>query len=608
MKNLLKNDFGVFGVLKKKSFVQKKIFSIITVCSILFGYVSCASSPKVVSETSKAVYEAQSSAQEQEKTAIKSKEKDSVKTKSYTYFSHIPSEILADVENGSPSALRKAISALRKSSSEYDEAEKVLLSVCKEIMQLCWPTERVDWEIPDVSSENSYLGAIKSAKNGIYDTSTGNVDFLTTVLPSLVVLRSDDVSSYFSIAREALESGLKMQPNSVLANYLLGTLFKKNKMYESAIPYFQKAFSLAPECIQVAYENANCQYLSGNLKVANELSLSLLQKYPSNPRVLDLCACIAFDLKDFSSAEEYIAKVLQQEPNNLQALLFRVKILMEKKDYIHAAALLDIYSRQDSSSKDYLLLRARLQSDWSRNTTAAISTIETALNKFPQDSEILMFAARLAGITMGEVGGKTVAQYAQQVLEKDPENEEALHLAIEGLVQNQQWNQAYELSSKLLQKNPENDFEVISLHIKICLNLQKGEEAWNLIFPIYRNNSSNEDVIQDYILVLSATGRTQQTLSLINQLLPESSTRLKSFLYYRRSFLQTQEEDSLSDLRSSLIAYSRNSDALFRLYEIYYSKKDYKRAQYYLKQVVGLNPNDAHLRSLNEELSNLLKM
>lgn len=601
----------MLGVLKRTFCLQKKIFSAFATLVFVVGIFSCASSPKkVVSETAKTVYESSEAPAEpeiQKITAIKTKENDSPKEKSYTYFSHIPKEILNDLENASPVSLRRAVSALRRSKTDYDESEKVLLVLCKEIMQLCWPTERIDWEVPEVSFENSYLGAVKSAKNGIYDESTGNVDFLTTILPSLVVLRSDDVFEYFSMARSALETGLKMKPDSVLANYLMGLLLKKNKMYENAAVYFQKAFSVAPECFQVAYENASCQYLCKNLTAANELALSLLQKYPANPRILDLCAHIAFDLKDYLSSEEYIAKVLQQEPNNLQALLFRVKILMEKKDYIHAAALLDLYSKQDSFSKDYLLLRARLQYDWSRNSTAAIATIENALKKFPDDAEVLMFAARLAGATMTSVGGKTVEQYAQQVLSRDPENEEALHLAVEGLVQKQQWSQAYELSSKLLQKNRESDFDIISLHIKICLALQKGEEAWNLISPIYKSNSFDEDVIQDYILVLYKTGRTQQALSLINQLLPDSSAKLKSFLYYRRSFLQSQEEDALSDLRSSLIAYSRNSDALFRLYEIYYSKKDYKRAQYYLKQVVGLNPNDSHIRSLNEELSNLIK-
>ena len=82
---------------------------------------------------------------------------------------------------------------------------------------------------------------------------------------------------------------------------------------------------------------------------------------------------------------------------------------------------------------------------------------------------------------------------------------------------------------------------------------------------------------------------------------------MKSFFYYRRSFLDVSQEDSLADLRSSLIANPRNTDALFRLYEIYYERRDYRKAQYYLKQVVALEPNDTEMRKLNEELSKLIK-
>ena len=65
-------------------------------------------------------------------------------------------------------------------------------------------------------------------------------------------------------------------------------------------------------------------------------------------------------------------------------------------------------------------------------------------------------------------------------------------------------------------------------------------------------------------------------------------------------------EKSLADLRSSLIANPRNTDSLFRLYQIYYDKKDYRKAQYYLKQVVALNPNDTDVKNLNEQLNQLI--
>ena len=71
--------------------------------------------------------------------------------------------------------------------------------------------------------------------------------------------------------------------------------------------------------------------------------------------------------------------------------------------------------------------------------------------------------------------------------------------------------------------------------------------------------------------------------------------------------MQRTEDSALADLRSSLIANPRNSESLFRLYEIYYEKEDYRKAQYYLRQVVAINPNDSSIRKLNEALTQLVK-
>lgn len=590
----------------------KKTFSARNLSSLFLGAVlsalvfSCASTPeKTVGGFSSGSFEGNPTPVEEEKTAISAESDAGRKNKSYTYFSRIDESIMTEVEIGSPSSLRKAASALRRSEGEFGDPERVLLAVEANIMQLVWTNERVDWESPAISSDTPYMGAINSAKNGIYDMSTGNVDFLTILLPSLVVTKVQDVSGFFAESEKALQKCLSIRNNSVLAFYLLGTLYKKAGDLSRALVCFKNASQLAPECFQTAYAYAEALYLSGAVKDADSVSRQLVLKYQSNIQVLKLCANIAYDLKDYNSAEENISRVLQQDPNDLPSVLFRARILIEKKDYIHAASLLDMYSRQDSTSKDYLLLRARIQYDWSKNTIAAVSTIESALKNYPDDSEVLLFAARISAAANVPVAGKYVEDYANAVFEKDPSNEEALKYAVEGAILKKNWKKAYELSQTLVSKKTvrENLFN----HIKICLALKKYDEAWNMISPIYRSNSNDEDVVQCYVQVMVQSGRTQQASGLINQLLPTASSKLKSFLYYQRSYIQASEEALLSDLRASLIANPRNSDALFRLYEIYYAKKDYRKAQYYLKQVVALNPSDSEVRKLNEELTNLLK-
>lgn len=583
-------------------FFTRRLFS--HLCAAVFTAVvlSCASAPeKVVGGTATTSFEGLP----EEKTAISTATVDDKKNKNYTYFSRIDQSIMTDVEIGSPSSLRKAASALRKLDMEDDESGKVLLAVEANIMQMVWSTERVDWESPSVNNDTPYLGAINSAKNGIYDVSTGNVDFLTILLPSLVVLKVTDVRPFFSDSEKALQKCLSIRNNSVLANYLLGMLYMKMSEKTKALSYLKAAAKDAPDCFQTVYAYAECLYRCGAYNEAKAQADFLNSKYPMNNDGLRLLAEIAYTLENYDQAEECISRVLQQQPNDLSAVLFRARILIQKKDYIHAASLLDVYSRQDSTSKEYLLLRAQVQYDWSKNIIAAVSTIENALKLYPEDSEVLLFAAKISASAGVPVAGKNVEDYANMVLEKEPGNVNALNYAVEGLIIKRKWQQAYGMSASLLEKN--NSRQNVFNHIKICLSLKKYDEAWNLIQPVYRNNSSDEDVVQNYVRVMVESGRNQQALSLINQLMASASSRQKSFFYYERSYLQVQEESVLSDLRSSLIANPRNSDALFRLYEIYYSKRDYRKAQYYLKQVVALNPNDSELKSLNDKLSSLIK-
>lgn len=577
-------------------FEIKFVFLIFCVSFLLF---SCASTPKTeVNFGTKAVY-----SDEDTKISINKSKK---AKKKYTYFSRIDENVMHEVENGSPNSLRKAASMLRKTEKDYEDNEKVLLDVNANIMKIAWPSERIDWETPEIQIDTPYMGAINSARKGIYDLSTGNVDFLTTVLPSLVVLVVDDVKPFFSMSEAALKKGISMYPDSVLANYLLGQLYKKNGDIEKAFECFSKIVKFAPNCFEVLYAYGESLVSVGKSQEAFQFLIDLLKKYPSNVEVLKLLAKVSYSLENYDLAEDYIARVLQQVPNDLNSLLFRAEILVAKQDYIHAASLLDVYARQDSNSKNYLLLRAKLQYDWSKNLSAAISTIEQALKLYPNDENILLFAAKLCSEANVLVNGKTVDYYANAVLNMNPSSEQALKYAVEGFVQNKQWKNAYDLSRMLISKKNAS-MDTIFKHINICISLKKIEEAENLILPLYKSNPNDESIIQSYIVVLIEQGKKTAALDLINSLLQTSSSKLKSFLYYKRSFLQSSVESSLSDLRSSLISNPRNTDALFRLYQIYYDKKDYRKAQYYLKQVVALNPNDSELKNLNEQLNLLIK-
>ena len=522
------------------------------------------------------------------------------------YFAGIDPQLLSDVEKGSPESLRSAISQLERKKDSMSESEKVLHFVAVSIMQMCWKSQNFNADSPGQNIKNNYTGAISSSKNGIYDASPNPGDFLSYALPSLVLAVSSSRSDYYDESRAALTVALSLNPKSVFANYLSGLLNMRTGDYKMANECFARASDMAGDCYECSLSYAESFISLKEPAMAFNLSEKLLKSYPQDKKLLKLCAESSFSSGDYANAELYVGRVLQIEPENSYYLLFRARILVYKGEYIRAASLLDAYARKDSSSRDYLVLRFEVQKNWNKNILAATTAIENALILYPDDPEIILDAASLASETGSKIAGKSGEELADQLLEKNPENFEALQIKIASMVASQKWIEAYKASSELV-KREDLPRSVVFMHIKICLSAGKKTEAMQYASRLYAEDGSNEEVVQAYIDALVSVGRGSEASRLISQLLPSASTKMKSFLYYERSFLSQGESAVLADLRSSLTANPRNKDALFRLYKIYFNKKEYRKAQYYLKQVVALSPKDDSLLVLNQNLDNLLK-
>ena len=519
------------------------------------------------------------------------------------FFVFSDKTIMPDMEIGSPDSIRLAVSKIKNPTTQ---PEKIIVGVASQLMSIVWPSEQNTIEIPPDIEANAYTAAIESAKVGIYDVNTGNTDFFTTVLPSLVLLTSSSQTDYYPQSLSALQAGLEMQPNSVLVHYLLGCLYQKMGNLDSSLEMYEKASSLAEDCLEVNYAFSEVNYLKGNYGTAQETAGRMLTVFPGNLKLLKLLAQIATKMRDYAVAENYINQVLQQEPDNAQFLLLRVEVLMDQGSYVKAVSLLDVYSRVDKVSKDYLLLRSRIQNEWNKNSIAAAATAEQALELYPNDADVILAAANLAAATGSNVQGKSAGQLAAEILAKDPDNEDAIFIRAKDAVVRKNWEMAYNDTSQLINKGNASLSRKL-LYVEACLGANRIEEAQRIVGELYKEYPESDDAKELYMRVQAAAGNNGEVRSLIASMLPSASSQLKSFLYYQRSMLATNDSDKLADLRQSLTANPRNSEALFELYRYYFERKDYRKAQYYLKQVVALNTSDEEMLRLNLELEALLQ-
>ena len=240
--------------------------------------------------------------------------------------------LISEIEKGSPSSLKAAVNKIRLSGKEMTVTEKQYLVLASFILKTAYPAERINWEIPEVSSAGSvYLSIMENVKMGAYAfNSVNNSDFLTLVLPSLVLFSAPGLKNYYADAESALTEACKQNQQSVLAPYLLGILYTRQGKNGMALSYLEKAFSLQSDCASIGEAYAKVLLDQNRPKDAYNTAVKVLLKNNSNIQILTLCAQAAFAQRDFDLAENYITQVLQGDPSNATCQLMRARILVEK--------------------------------------------------------------------------------------------------------------------------------------------------------------------------------------------------------------------------------------------------------------------------------------
>lgn len=523
-----------------------------------------------------------------------------------SFFDGIDVSIIKKVENGTKKDLLSAMDQMHHQDANYKDNEQVLLLVTQRLLSLLYGETNFTISIPEFTASNPYIATLDSVKKGVYDFSAGQSDFLSLVLPSLVLITAPSVQNYYTEASVSLQKGLELSPNSFLALYLYALLLDRTDNKILSLQYLEKAYTQDSSYASLSRLYMKTLYQADKLDTSLSIALSLLQLSPGDIDALKICAQVSFMKKNYDTAEQYVAQVLQREPDNTEYVLFRAKILMDKGDYIRVSSLLDLYARNNKNGKEYLLLRTRLQKDWNKNIAAASNTIQDALALYPADIEVLLLAASLSAQSGQKIGKFTLEDMLTQIFALDPQNEEALFLTVNEHIRLQQWNKAYENSVKILERNNGNESVLLS-HIEICISLGKITEAGTYFTQLSNTYKDAETLTILQVKMFIAEGKNTEARRLIDsQLVSTTTSRAKSILYYERSRISENEDAKLADLRSSLTSNPRNNDALFALYQLYFDKKDYRKAQYYLKQVVALSPTDQKLLKLNEEIEILL--
>ena len=522
----------------------------------------------------------------------------------------LDSTLAAHIEKGSPASLKEAVLFIQNDSKGLTNENKLYLKVIADIMYLVYPLETNGVKPPLYAEDEPYLQALKEVKSGLYPVSTKKDGFLSLIIPTLVLTYNDFSDTTLAQYSEDIESRLmeaqKLRPQSVLPYYLLGLYKEKTNKLTEAVTLYQKAWQLDSSCYPAGFKYGHFAAESGNGTEALKIADTLNSSYKDNTEVKLLYAQAHIAKNDLNKASENIVSVLKKEPENISALLLRIRILIEQKEYLRANSLLDAYSTKNKTAKNYLLYRARVTKEWNKNLIRASEFLTEAYKYYPEDFNVLLACAEICFEASTKIDNKSADFFIRKVLEAYPKNTAALALLVKNDINNGKWAQAVESAEDLAAKYPSDANK--ELLLTSYLGAGQTSKALSLAKKLYANTKNpSSSFINLYMEALYAGKDYQTVKQVINQKIKGADSQLKSILYYYNAKLeQGNSSEYLNFLQSSLLSNPRNKDSLFAMYEWYLKTKDYKKAKYYLGQVLALNPSNKNLINLSENLDKLL--
>ncbi|MEL3899898.1 tetratricopeptide repeat protein [Treponema phagedenis] len=516
--------------------------------------------------------------------------------------------ILRNIQIGSPYSFRKAVKQIQEDSLGLTINNRLYLQLITRFMRYLYPFEPISWNTPLYTEENVFLTALNKIESGEYPYELSENDFLSLIIPPLLLtVKNITISkTHLTDILHRIQAAQKLMPESVLPAFLLGKYFELQGSSSKAETAYRLAWEIAPSCYPAGIQYARFAAAGGNTEQAKRIGNQLLQRFPDNIEIFLLQAEIYLKLKDLDSAEPYIIEVLKRRPENTAALLLRIQILIERKEYLKANALLDAYATKNRTDKEYLLFRARVAKEWIKNFASAKAYIEQAYQYYPENISVLLACAEICFDTGETITGMDANDFITTILKKDSENMFALKLLIKNDIALEKWQQAIPRAEHLNAKYPGDENR--ELLIQVYIGAGNTEKAVNLARQLYNASENPSDaLISLYLETLYASKNFQQIRFIINGKLDSARSPLKSILLYYQAMLSTSEDSKLGLLRSSLLADPRNKPSLFAMYTWYYRRQDYRKAQYYLRQLIALDPSNHYYADLAKKLETIIE-
>ncbi len=316
--------------------------------------------------------------------------------------------------------------------------------------------------------------------------------------------------------------------------------------------------------------------------------------------------------QEFDSAEIALKSVLFYEHSNKTAINYLISTYSQQKKYDEALHVIDEALTYYPGSEEYLFRKSATLESYQRYSEAALVS-KQLLSRYPNSRKYLV-----AFVEQSLQASRQSMQYddyygtipiLQEILEKQPENADALNYIINLYAANKNFDSSLFYADQALNYYPDNrDFKLKKS--SVLAEAGRFEEALAITGDLYANypynlkyRSTYVDQLTGYGKQFLAANKKDDALTQFNKAL-EVAPKDTVPLYYTINLLmdQTKWDDALNLINRGRTLYPNNTFFLLKKAQVYENQGMWNDAYLNADTLLRITPNDASVIDYTEYL------
>ena len=514
-------------------------------------------------------------------------------------------EIRNLTETGVLSSMLQALELIRSRELSNSEFGRLMSGINVMLIKMVYPDSPALLPSVDLPQTSGYTRIIRDAEKGVYiQPSANSTDFFEHILPFFAI-NDQSSAEILQNALKDLDKAAGLRQKSVLPPFFRGLIHERAGRFRDAETAFGQAYQISNECYSAQIGIARVKRLTGNTGEAAALFSELAVRYPDSREIRKQLAISYFENNEWARALAAVDEILRAEPRDGDFLLLRASILIEQGQFAQANTSLDSYASINPNNRTYLYLRARVQAEGNRNRDSALNYLRSILRTNQNDVQAMVYTANLLMESQRAADQTEGRELLTRLQQTAGSSVDVLGLSLRDAVRRERWQEAQGYLNRILAIR--RTVQDLTDGYYIERGLGSNTRALAFARELYERDTSNNDYTVIFISALIDSNRRDEASRHIESRLNSSPAGvIKSRYFFLRSRLQTNQDNALNDLRSSLFEDPRNLDALIYMFEIYHNRREERRAVHYLRQALAIAPEHPQLKRYEREYASLL--